>query len=252
MLLYAGGTTLNDYFDAAVDADARPERPIPSGRVARPVAGRLGFALLGSGVVVAAVLAGTTAGITATAVALAVIAYDGALKDSPAGFVTMGLARGLNVVLGMAATGVELTSLPPWAVGVPIVVAAYIAGVTSMAAGEATGGTRRSVIHAGVGAGIAGVVTVALHTTRVLATDTRTAGVGIILAGAFLVTTGRALGRAHRDPSPETVGPVVGTCVLGLVLLEAAVATVAGVRWALTAIVFLGPALGLSRLFDVS
>ena len=32
--LYAGGVVLNDYFDREVDAVERPERPIPSGRVA--------------------------------------------------------------------------------------------------------------------------------------------------------------------------------------------------------------------------
>src|ERR1041385_8386665 len=32
--LYAGGVVLNDVFDARLDACERPERPIPSGRVA--------------------------------------------------------------------------------------------------------------------------------------------------------------------------------------------------------------------------
>lgn len=36
---YAGGATLNDVFDAAFDAQRRPERAIPSGVVSRAVAG---------------------------------------------------------------------------------------------------------------------------------------------------------------------------------------------------------------------
>ena len=32
-LLYLSGMVLNDVFDAEIDADERPERPIPSGRV---------------------------------------------------------------------------------------------------------------------------------------------------------------------------------------------------------------------------
>ncbi|WP_394346457.1 UbiA family prenyltransferase [Haloarcula amylovorans] len=252
MLLYAGGTTLNDYVDAPVDAAERPERPIPSGRIARPAAGLLGVTLLGSGIVVAAALAGVTAGIGATAVALAVVSYDGVLKGSPAGFVAMGVTRGLNVLFGMTATTVSLISLPLWVFGVPLVVAAYIAGVTGMAAQEATGATRRSVVIAGVGAGIAGLGTIALHTMSPLATHSLAAGIGIILAGGFLVTAGQALGRAYRTPSPETVGPVVGTCVLALVVVDAAIASIAGVRWALTALAFVVPAVGLSQLFDVS
>ncbi len=252
MLLYAGGTTLNDYFDAPVDAEERPERPIPSGRVSRPVAGLVGVALLGVGVVVAAALAGAAAGVGATAVALAVVAYDGGLKGGPGGFVAMGAARGLNVLFGTTATTAAPGSLPLWALGVPLAVAAYIAGVTAMAAGEVTGSTRRSVGLAGVGAGLVCSTVIALHAVRDPATLSLAAGAGIVLAAGFLLVTGRALGRAYRDPSPGTVGPAVGTCVLALVVVDAGIAAVAGVRWAVAALAFLGPAFGLSRLFDVS
>jgi 4-hydroxybenzoate polyprenyltransferase len=48
-LFYIGGMFLNDAFDSEFDAKARPDRPIPSGRVsAREVFG-YGFALLGAG-----------------------------------------------------------------------------------------------------------------------------------------------------------------------------------------------------------
>src|SRR5688572_18647501 len=47
--LYAGGVVLNDYFDRAVDAVERPERPIPSGRVRPDAVLKLGMRLLGLG-----------------------------------------------------------------------------------------------------------------------------------------------------------------------------------------------------------
>ena len=252
LLLYAAGTALNDFFDASVDAEERPERPIPSGRVTRSTAGVLGGALLLGAVLLAAATAGTDAGTGAVAVAAAVVAYDGALKGGPAGFLAMGAARGLNVLLGTTATDVSVASLPPWALGIPVAIAVYVAGVTLAAADEASGAARRSVIVAGGTAGVAGVAVLTLFATVGLGARALAAGVGAVLALGFLAVTGRALARAYRDPSPETVGPVIGTCVLALVVLDAAVAAVAGLGWALAAVAFLGPAVGLARLFDVS
>jgi len=74
----------------------------------------------------------------------------------------------------------------------------------------------------------------------------------VTFAVAFLAWVGRPLGAAYADPEPATVGPAVGARVLGLVLLDAAVAAGAGVEWALAAAVFLVPAWGLSTAFDVS
>ncbi|MGO9812251.1 MAG: UbiA family prenyltransferase, partial [Isosphaeraceae bacterium] len=42
MVLYAAGMALNDVFDAEIDRQERPGRPIPSGRVARSFAGGVG------------------------------------------------------------------------------------------------------------------------------------------------------------------------------------------------------------------
>ena len=41
--LYAAGMVLNDAFDAELDARERPERPIPSGRIARRAAFAAGW-----------------------------------------------------------------------------------------------------------------------------------------------------------------------------------------------------------------
>ena len=46
---YAGGTTLNDVFDAGFDRQHRPERAIPSGRISRPTAGWVGGLQLAAG-----------------------------------------------------------------------------------------------------------------------------------------------------------------------------------------------------------
>lgn len=263
VLLYAGGTTLNDYFDAPVDADERPERPIPSGRVSRSGALRFGLALLGGGVTVAFVAAGVGGGAVAGVLAIAILSYDGLLKGGPAGFLAMGSTRGLNVLLGTTAAGVAPTELPGWALTVPVVVAGYIAAVTYMAAEEATGVDRRTVVVAGIGVVAATVSALALiwvvspgsPLVGVQAVEMEGVGAalaGTVVAGGFLAWTGRALAGAYRNPAPEVVGPAVGTCVVALVLLDAAFASVAGVSWAVGTVLFLGPAIGLSRVFDVS
>lgn len=48
-LAYAGGTTLNDVFDAGFDRKHRPERAIPRGLIARSTAGWVGALQLGAG-----------------------------------------------------------------------------------------------------------------------------------------------------------------------------------------------------------
>jgi hypothetical protein len=247
VLLYAGGTTLNDYFDADIDTRERPERPIPSGRVSRRTAGALGAALLAGGVLVALVAGGSRAGILAAVLAAVIVLYDGVLKGGPAGFLAMGSARGCNVLLGTTAA----TSAPPtWTLAVPVVIALYIALVTYMAANEATMTERGAVAAAAVGVLLAvlGVFAAVVAARPPLAES----ALAVVLAGGFLAWTGRALGPAYATPRPNTVGPAVGTCILALVVLDAAFAALAGVGWAVAVLAFLVPAFGLSRVFDVS
>ncbi|MFW6317653.1 MAG: 4-hydroxybenzoate polyprenyltransferase, partial [Halorubrum sp.] len=76
--------------------------------------------------------------------------------------------------------------------------------------------------------------------------------VGLLALGVFLARNGRTLRRAYDDPTPETVIPAVGTCVVGESLLVGSAAAAAGVGWALAALSFLVPATVLSKRFDVS
>jgi 4-hydroxybenzoate polyprenyltransferase len=253
VLLYAAGTTLNDYFDAAEDARERPERPIPSGDVPRRGALAFGVALLCVGVAVALAAAGAAAAGVAAVLALAVLSYDGAFKGSAVGFLVMGSTRGLNVLLGATVAGVVPLSLPPWALAVPAVVLLYIAGVTYMAEGETgeTGeGVRGAVLAAVGGAAVAVLAAVGLLLARTPSLPG--AALAVALLAGFVAWTGRPLRAAYADPAPGTVGPAVGACVLGLVVLDAAFAATVGPTWALATLAFLAPAVGLSRVFDVT
>ncbi|ELZ36372.1 UbiA prenyltransferase [Halorubrum saccharovorum DSM 1137] len=249
MLLYAAGTTLNDYFDAEEDAQERPERPIPSGDISRKQALIFGAALLVTGVGVAFLSGGSSAAAVAAILALGIVLYDGAFKGSVPGYLLMGGNRGINVVLGMAAAAVP-TVLPARAYVIPGIIVLYIGSVTYMAESE-TGGTDRLAVSVGVaGTSIAafGVVG-AIAVSPVSAVGTV---LTVTLLVGFLIWAGRPLRTAYVNPSPETIGPAIGACVLGLTILTAAFAATAGIRWSIAAIVFFIPAVGLSRVFDVS
>ena len=250
VLLYAAGTTLNDYFDAEEDARERPERPIPSGDVSRRGALVLGLALLVAGPAVALLAAGVVAGAVAGGVGLAVLLYDGPFKGSAVGFLFMGSARGLNVLLGTTVAGVGPTGLPPWVLCVPVLVLLYVAAVTYMAEGETGRGDRRAVSAAVGGVTVAAAGVVGLLAVRP-PPRLETALVAVLLVG-FLGWTGRPLRAAYADPVPARIGPAVGACVLGLTVLDAAFAATVGPVWGLAALAFLVPAVGLSRVFDVT
>jgi len=256
VLLYAGGTTLNDVADAAEDRRERPERPIPSGAVSRRAGLALALGCLLVGPLVALSAAGTAAGIVAGALALVVVAYDVALKGSLPGFLAMGAARGLNVALGVAAVdgalGAPSFPLPPAGVALlaaPLVALGYVAALTAMAEHETGAGGRRAIRITGLASLVAAVAAPLLVLALAGPGAALLAAVGSL---AFLGWVGRPLRRAHADPAPSTVGPAVGACVLGLVLFDAALAAAAGPLLAAAVVAHLVPARLLASAFSVS
>jgi 4-hydroxybenzoate polyprenyltransferase len=245
--LYAGGMALNDAFDAPADATARPERPIPSGEVSRRTGFGLGALFLVIGVAAAGTTAGIAAGAVAAATAVGILLYDGALKGGTLGFLAMGAVRGLNVALGATAGGGGVS--PRWLFPAAAV-AAYVAAVTFMAAGETGDGDRYSVAVATASA-VAIALGAAVHLGLARAGPAAGAA-GLVLAGGFLLWTGSALRAAYADPEPATVGPAVGTCVLGLVAIDAAYAAATGLVWAGAAVGFVVPAFAFSRTFEMT
>jgi 4-hydroxybenzoate polyprenyltransferase len=109
-LLYSGGMFLNDAFDAEIDARERPERPIPSGRIAKRTVlvlglGMLGLALAVLGAFAAASEAGVELVATGLAVAGGVLVYDRFHKGIAWSPLVMGFCRAGLYVLGAFAIG---------------------------------------------------------------------------------------------------------------------------------------------------
>lgn len=99
--LYWAGMILNDVMDFEDDAQDRPDRPLPSGRIDRDWAQKLGFGLLVLGISAAGIASPLSAGVAA-GLALAIYLYDGPLKRSLAAPWIMGSCRMLNAMLGMS------------------------------------------------------------------------------------------------------------------------------------------------------
>src|ERR1043166_1548275 len=131
-LFYVGGMYLNDYFDRAIDARERPERPIPSGAISARTVATIGFGLLGA-VFLATAAMGPVPPAMAALVAGAIVVYDLRHKGNPFAPVVMGACRAF--VYGAVAAA--LTGSIPVAVAVSgVVIGAYVAGLTYAARQE--------------------------------------------------------------------------------------------------------------------
>jgi 4-hydroxybenzoate polyprenyltransferase len=240
--LYSAGMVWNDFFDIEQDRRERPFRPLPSGKVTRRSAAWFGLALLVAGLV-CAFLAGFRAGVLAVLLSGAILLYDGWLKRTPAGPVAMGTCRFLNVLLGWQAA---VAAGRPWQPGVhlAVVVGLYIVGVTWFARTEATT-SRRSALR-----GAAAVMLAAL-VLGLLVPVWFPPGTGSPLFPYLLVGFGFLVGvpvwQAMAQPTPGHVQAAVKRTVLGLVVLDAVLATVVVGVVGLVILVLLPPALYLGR-----
>jgi hypothetical protein len=232
--LYWSGMAFNDWCDRHVDAEERPERPIPSGRVgagtALAVAGGLGAAGLG----IAALVGGRSAVAVAGPLALMVVAYDAVAKDAAVGPLAMASTRGLDVLLGAHAS-------PAAAWQPALAMTAHTAGLTWLSRGEVHG-TRPEV----AGAVTAGTLAVAAGTAHAAFHDpdasrlARAAGVG--LSAAYAVVVGRAQARAAAAPTADAARTATRTGIGGFSLLQGAWLARRGRLVAAATVVGAGPA----------
>lgn len=242
--LYAGGVVLNDYFDQGLDAVERPERPLPSGRVPPAGAAALGAALLVAGVAAAA-LATRAAGGIATMMAGMIVLYDTwGKRHGVLGPVNMGLCRGLNLVLGIAAVPAALQG--HWWLGLLSFV--YIAAVTVVSRGEVHGGKRGTATLALISLG--GVI-VALAVIALGAGAGTAAALAVTLLLAWRVLP--PFWQVYKDPRPAPIRQAVKAGVLSLVLVDASLAAAyAGPLYGAIVLSTAVVAAGLARLFSVT
>jgi 4-hydroxybenzoate polyprenyltransferase len=247
--LYTGGMVWNDYFDQEQDLRERPFRPLPSGQITLAAARRLGVALLAVGWGCAALFGWQAGGFDPVPALLGgllvgmILLYDRWLKRFWAGPLGMGACRSLNVLLACSAAAPEHL---PWALRLHLaaVVGLYIVGVTWFARTEArrsdTDQLRRA---AGV---MAAALVLALPVPLYLPEGTASPLFPYLLVGfGFLV--GLPAARAWAKPEPARVQAAVKRAVLGLVVLDAVLATAVAGTVGLVLLLLLPPALVLGQ-----
>lgn len=242
--LYGGGVVFNDVFDAELDAQERPERPIPSGMIAKQNAIALGSFLLVLGIVAAAQVSVTSLVIAST-VALAAIIYDAFSKHHTIfGPINMGICRGGNLLLGVSAVPAMVEQL--WFLA--IIPIAYIAAITLISQGEVHGGNNNTGIVALVliVKVISGVLTLGLLPEyQTLA--------ALVLIALFAWRVVPAFLQAWREATPENIRTAVKAGVLSLIILDAAIAAgFAGLPYGLLVLGLLPISLSLARIFAVT
>lgn len=248
--LYLAGMVWNDVFDRSEDAIARPFRPIPSGRVRVNTAILIGLVLVIAGLAFA-IWAGSTAEhdwnatplAVAIAITVAVLAYDSWLKHTPAGPLAMASCRFLNVMLG-------LSLIPDEAMEYTLrlqlagVVGIYIVGVTWFARTEEGRSNPRYLRLA------ATVITLSLILAMVLKSNLD-ARPGTWIFPYLLVGFGFVIGlpitKAVANPGPREVQAAIKRCVLGLIALDAVLATAFIGIPGLTILLLLPPALLIGK-----
>jgi 4-hydroxybenzoate polyprenyltransferase len=257
--LYCSGMVWNDYFDFEQDLKERPFRPLPSYRVQKSTAARLGMGLMVAGVGFA-ILAGLRAegwrlGPTAVALQLvaAIFLYDGWWKRTFLGPVSMGLCRFYNVLLGLT---VAVDGIPWWGFVLAVVVGTYIVGVTWFARKEARVSKQLELSAAALL--MLAALPLALF-LPVLGTQfgrldnggSRFLALGHILFPYLLVAFGFYIGipaaTAIRNPGPRQVQTAVKRAILGLVVLDAVLATSLAGTTGLLILLLLPPSLYLGR-----
>lgn len=244
VLLYAGGVVMNDVLDARRDRYARPERPIPSGRVHRRSAAGWGMALLTVGIG-AAFAVSAVAGTIASLLALAALLYNAITKHYVwLGPATMGVCRGLNLLLGVSAAPAALSG----GGAVALVPLLYVAAITLASRGEVDGGSRRTVALA------MAMIAVAIGLLMLLSRGVQPALPAVAPFAVLLaVCVGAPFCAAWRRPTATRLRAAVKRGVMSIIVLDAAIAaTYAGFLWGVVLLMLVLPASQLSARFAVT
>ena len=223
LLFYAAGLLSNDYFDRAVDARERPDRPLPSGSV-NPATVLIVALILTLGGLLLLIPAGWRAVVAGLIVATGVWFYNSIGKNIPrlAPF-SMGICRGFSMLMGASVEGYRGAS----AQSVTITffgLILFIALVTHIARHEAE--AQRPTIPAWARLGLPVLLSIwmglSLHRT-ILSFDLS----AILAAMSVLWAVVWAIQLKPRA-TPRQVQSAVGGLIRGLILTQAAWCASAG------------------------
>lgn len=206
-LFYVGGMYLNDYCDRAIDAQERPNRPIPAGEISAGAVAAIAFAMLGAGIALMAA-AGLAAFVFGVLLAAAIVGYDAFHRNNPAAPVVMGVCRAL-VYCGAAVSAVG--SVPAAVIVAALSLVAYVAGLTYAARQESldrVGNLWPLVV---------------LSAPAVLTLPSLQQGpIAVAVFASFIACMAYAIYLLAKRPMPGAVSRSVGLLIAGISLVDAA------------------------------
>jgi len=218
--LYLAGMAANDWADRDLDAATRPERPVPSGRVAPVTALRIAAALSAAGLTLAAAVGGRRALAVAVPLTGGAWLYDLRLKDTAAGPAAMAACRGLDVLLG-ASLGGARPGKQRRAAAIAAAVAVHTGTVTLLSRREVTGGGR-------VLPGVTLAATAALGAVTAVAPGRTRLSTG--LTAWYAASYGLAQARALARPDAGRMRAATATGITVLPALQAGLIARSGTR----------------------
>ncbi len=267
--LYWAGMVLNDLFDLEQDRRERSTRPLASGRIATSAAWRAGWGLLGVGVLLGAASGYVPSGdadptwlpaLIAGLLAVAIVAYDGPLKATPAAPAAMGACRLLSFLLGAAvalpAPGVaEGPPIPRFVLGIACGFGLYVMGITAVGRREAVGDRRIQFFTGLVVTTIGAAILAFAPRLAGPRPDWHASTLGtfplliFLIAGPVIVRQARLL----VDAPPRRIQAAVRVGVLTIIPLAAAFAFLgAGPAWGIAIFALVVPSLALASRFRVT
>jgi 4-hydroxybenzoate polyprenyltransferase len=267
-LMYSAGMALNDVFDFEQDLRERPQRPIPSGRIDRAHARRLGLGMLVAGGLAAptAVWLGggsvVSAVVFSAALLAAIFTYDAGGKRSFIGPYLMGSCRTLNilVVLSMAGPGALWTAPSAATLLLSGGIGVYIAGITWFGRTEAAKASNRGMLSLAVLHMIVGIAMVMSFPDFVTSSsDEGLAAAGpnwrlpstshfFLLIMILAIPVVRRAAIAVANPIPERVQATIKQGIFSLIVFDAGITLmVAPWYYAVLILLLLVPTLTLGK-----
>ena len=212
LAFYAAGMLLNDYMDRDIDRTERPDRPIPSGKLAPRRVLLYGSALLVLGMLGLLSL-GESALIGGAILVAFILIYNRIHKRTATGALVMGLCRYMAYVIPVAALS---EAYAPTVLLMPLIPAAYVVLVTLLARREAKSLSPPAIA----------TLPLFLPPLAVLIMHGRLNIIAATMALISLAWTSQALSPAFERP-PRT-GQSIGRLLAGICIIDALVISLSG------------------------
>jgi len=250
ILLYVVGIIINDYRDLEIDRKERPDRPLPAGKISPRSA--LAFVFVATiSAIFLATLVGIPSVLLAVILLITIIAYDCWLKNNFLGYFAIALARVINVVLGYSA-GItlliinqnEITRLSVILISTFL----YVTAISYMSRIEVEPSPKKSNFQISVV--LLSLVPAILTYFTLMGFFKWDLFLSLVIFIGMLV---KSLVRKYGSSNPKVIKKIVSNLVLSIIILDSAfMSGTLGFAYGLSLLVFLIPAVILSRRFYVT